>query len=393
MARRRNEEATMLDYETLKFVWWILVGALLVGFAITDGMDMGVGSLLPFVARTDTERRIAINTVGPHWDGNQVWFITAGGAIFAAWPAVYAAAFSGFYMAMLLVLFALFFRPVGFDYRSKIDNPTWRSAWDWGLFAGGAIPALIFGVAFGNLLQGVPFRLDELLRAHYQGSLLTALLPLLNPFALVAGVISLAMLTVHGAVWLQLRAADPVAGRAKAVAATLAPLVTVLFALAGVWLYFGIDGFRIVSEPAHDALPNPLGKDVARAAGAWFDIYGRFPVALAAPVIGLAGPLVTSLLARAERPGLAFVTSALGMTGIIGTAGLSMFPFVLPSSLDPKSSLTVWDASSSHLTLSVMFWAVVIFLPIVLAYTAWCYARMWGRVTADEIENRSHSAY
>ncbi len=383
----------MLDYETLKLVWWGLVGALLMGFAITDGMDMGVGTLLPFVGRTDTERRIAINTVGPHWDGNQVWFITAGGAIFAAWPAVYAAAFSGFYMAMLLVLFALFFRPVGFDYRSKIDNPTWRNAWDWGLFAGGAIPALIFGVAFGNLLQGVPFRLDELLRVHYQGSLLTALLPLLNPFALLAGVISLAMLAVHGGVWLQLRASGDVETRARAVVIRLAPVVTIAFALAGLWLWLGIDGYRIVSEPAHGALPDPLAKEVARAPGAWFDIYTSMPIAILAPALGLLGPLMTSALAGARRPAAAFVTSALGMVGIIATAGLSMFPFVMPSSLDPKSSLTIWDAPSSHLTLTVMFWAVVVFLPIVLGYTVWCYANMWGRVTADEIEARSHSAY
>ena len=263
----------MFDYATLKFIWWILVGALLIGFAITDGMDMGVGSLLPFVARSDTERRIAINTVGPHWDGNQVWFITAGGALFAAWPAVYAAAFSGFYMAMLLVLFALFFRPVGFDYRSKVDDSRWRSAWDWGLFLGGAIPALIFGVAFGNLLQGVPFQLDDMLRSHYQGNLLGALLPLLNPFALLAGLISLAMLTVHGGVWLQLRADDPVASRARSIVVKLAPVVAIAFALAGVWLWFGIDGYRIVCEPPHGDLPNPLDKQVVREAHAWFDIY------------------------------------------------------------------------------------------------------------------------
>ncbi|VFU16790.1 cytochrome d ubiquinol oxidase subunit II [Methylocella tundrae] len=383
----------MFDYETLRFIWWMLVGALLMGFAITDGMDMGVGSLLPFVARTDTERRIAINTIGPHWDGNQVWFITAGGALFAAWPAVYAAAFSGFYMAMLLVLFALFFRPVGFDYRSKIENPTWRNIWDWGLFAGGAIPALIFGVAFGNLLQGVPFYLDDLLRSHYQGSLLTALLPLLNPFALLAGVISLTMLVVHGAVWLQLRTADPVAARARGIAMGLAPLVTIAFAAAGVWLWFGVDGYRIVSAPPHGAFPNPLAKQVVRDAHAWFDIYRRMPVALIAPALGLCGPLATALLAKAGRPGLAFVTSALGMVGVIGSAGLSMFPFVMPSSIDLKSSLTIWDAASSHLTLTVMFWAVVILLPMVLAYTVWCYARMWGKVTAAEIESRSHSAY
>ena len=383
----------MFDYETLKFAWWILVGALLIGFAITDGMDMGVGSLLPFVARTDVERRIAINTVGPHWDGNQVWFITAGGALFAAWPAVYAAAFSGFYMAMMLVLFALFFRPVGFDYRSKIDDTRWRSAWDWGLFLGGAIPALIFGVAFGNLLQGVPFYLDDMLRSHYQGSLLGALLPLLNPFALLTGVISLAMLAVHGGVWLQLRADDPVASRSRAFVMKLSPFVALAFALAGVWLWFLVDGYRIVSEPPHGALPNPLGKQVVRAAHAWFDIYGRMPVAMIAPALGLAGPLLTALLAAARRPGLAFVTSALGMAGIIGSAGLSMFPFVMPSSLDPNSSLTIWDSSSSHLTLTVMFWAVLLLLPVVIGYTIWCYANMWGRVTAEEIDARSHSAY
>ena len=383
----------MFDYATLKFIWWILVGALLIGFAITDGMDMGVGSLLPFVARSDTERRIAINTVGPHWDGNQVWFITAGGALFAAWPAVYAAAFSGFYMAMLLVLFALFFRPVGFDYRSKVEDSRWRSAWDWGLFFGGAIPALIFGVAFGNLLQGVPFQLDDMLRSHYQGSLLGALLPLLNPFALLAGLISLAMLSVHGGVWLQLRADDPVASRARGFVVKLAPFVAIAFALAGVWLWFGIDGYRIVSEPPHGELPNPLDKQVVREAHAWFDIYGRMPIALIAPALGLAGPLVTALFAKARRPGLAFVSSALGMAGIIGSAGLSLFPFVMPSSLDPRSSLTIWDSASSNLTLSVMFWAVILLLPIVLAYTIWCYANMWGKVTAAEIDARSHSAY
>ncbi|SIS70899.1 cytochrome d ubiquinol oxidase subunit II [Insolitispirillum peregrinum] len=383
----------MLDYETLKLVWWVLVGTLLIGFAITDGMDMGVGSLLPFVARNDTERRIAINTVGPHWDGNQVWFITAGGAIFAAWPAVYAAAFSGFYMAMLLVLFALFFRPVGFDYRSKIDHPRWRSAWDWGLFIGGAVPALIFGVAFGNLLQGVPFRLDELLRVHYQGSLLTALLPLLNPFALLTGLLSLTMLTVHGGLWLQLRASGEVAERSRRLVRLLAPLVTLTFGLAGLWLWSAIDGYRIVAEPSHAALPNPLAKTVVRAAGAWFDIYHSQPLALLAPAVGLLAPLLTALLASARRPGLGFVTSALAMAGIIATAGLAMFPFIMPSSLDPNSSLTVWDAASSHKTLTVMFWAVVIFLPIVLAYTVWCYTRMWGRVTAEEINRNSHSAY
>ncbi|WP_422610591.1 cytochrome d ubiquinol oxidase subunit II [Pararhodospirillum photometricum] len=383
----------MLDYETLKLVWWLLVGVLLIGFAITDGMDMGVGMLLPFLGKEDTERRVIINTVGPHWDGNQVWLITAGGAIFAAWPIVYATAFSGFYMAMLLVLFALFFRPVGFDYRSKLPDPRWRTAWDWGLFAGGFVPALIFGVAFGNLLQGVPFRLDDMLRSHYEGSLFLALLPLLNPFALLCGVVSVAMLALHGATWLQLRTVDPLAGRARQAALILGAVVVVTFALAGVWVAFGIDGYRVVSQAAPGSLPDPLAKEVVRAPGAWLDVYGRMPLAVLAPAVGFLGAALAVLFSVAARPGLAFLSSALAQAGIILTAGFSMFPFIMPSSTHPGSSLTVWDSTSSHLTLSVMFWAVVIFLPLVLTYTVWCYSRMWGKVTVEEIKARSVSAY
>ena len=379
----------ILDYEVLKFIWWVLVGVLFIGFAVTDGMDMGVGTLLPFLGKRDEERRVIINTVGPHWDGNQVWLITAGGAIFAAWPAVYGAAFSGFYMAMLLVLFALFFRPVGFDYRSKIDDPTWRNAWDWGLFVGGAVPALIFGVAFGNLLQGVPFHLDEMLRAYYTGSFWG----LLNPFALVAGVISLAMLTMHGAVWLQLRTEQPIAGRAR-VWVKRAGLVTIVaFAVAGIWLAMGIDGFRIVSQPPLDAIANPLNKQVEIAAGAWLSNYTAYPWTLMFPILGFAGAALTIFFSVADRPGWGLLTSALCLTGIILTAGASMFPFIMPSVTNPASSLTAWDAVSSHHTLTVMFWAAVIFVPIILGYTSWTYYKMWRTVTVREIEQQAHSAY
>lgn len=379
----------ILDYETLKLVWWLLVGILLIGFVITDGFDMGAGALLPFLGKTDEERRVIINTVGPHWDGNQVWFITAGGAVFAAWPAVYAAAFSGFYIAMLLVLFALFFRPVGFDYRSKIADPRWRNTWDWGLFVGGAVPALLFGVAFGNLLLGVPFEHDELLRPTYTGSFFG----LLRPFALLAGVVSLSMLMMHGAVWLHLRAGSPVHERARK-ATVIAGLVLIAsFALAGVWLAMGVDGFRIVSQPALDALPNPLAKTVEIAEGAWLANYSTYPWMMIAPVLGLLGAALTILLALANRPGPGFVTSSLAMSGVILTAGFSMFPFVMPSNSVPNSSLTLWDASSSHLTLTVMFWAAMIFVPIILAYTTWTYRAMWGRVTVEHIREHDHDAY
>jgi cytochrome d ubiquinol oxidase subunit II len=379
----------ILDFETLKFIWWVLVGVLFIGFAVTDGMDMGVGTLLPFLGKNDDERRVIINTVGPHWDGNQVWLITAGGAIFAAWPLVYAAAFSGFYFAMLLALFALFFRPVGFDYRSKIADPRWRSAWDWGLFIGGAVPALVFGIAFGNLLQGVPFHLDEFLRPFYTGGFFG----LLNPFALLAGLISLGMLTMHGAIWLQLRTEEPIATRAKQWAKVTGLFTIGAFALAGIWLSIGIDGFRVVSMPELGATPNPLTKEVVIDPSAWLANYRDYPLTLLFPILGFAGLGGAVALSLQGRAGLGLIVSGLGITGIIMTAGAAMFPFIMPSSTMPNSSLIAWDATSSHLTLTVMFWAAAIFIPIILIYTTWTYRRMWRRVTVAEIKAQDSLAY
>jgi cytochrome d ubiquinol oxidase subunit II len=379
----------IFDYETLRLIWWVLIGALFIGFALTDGFDMGVGTLLPVLGRNDDERRVLINTIGPHWDGNQVWFILAGGAIFAAWPLVYAAAFSGFYFALLLVLFALILRPVGFEYRSKLPTAGWRRFWDWALFAGSTVPALVFGVAFGNLLLGVPFAFDADLRPHYSGSFFA----LLNPFALLAGIVSLSMLAMHGATYLLLRTEGPLQARARQ-AARLAALVAILvFALAGLWLSFGIEGYRITSSVVADAPSNPLAKTVEHAAGAWLGNYRTYPWMLLAPVLGFLGLSGVLLFSTARRAGLAFLSSALAVTGIILTAGFSLFPFVMPSSLSPASSLTVWDATSSRHTLMLMFWATVVFLPIVLAYTIWAYRAMRGKVTVEHIREQSRTAY
>ncbi len=379
----------MFDYETLKFVWWLLVGVLLLGFAVMDGHDMGVGTLLPFVAKDDVERRVVINTVGPHWDGNQVWFITGGGAIFAAWPLVYATAFSGFYWAMLAVLWALFFRPVGFDYRSKVNNPTWRAAWDWGLFVGGAVPALIFGVAFGNLLLGVPFHFQENLMPVYTGSFWA----LLNPFALLAGVVSLAMLTFHGANYLMIRTEGDIYARAKKASLLFGALMLVAFAAAGVWVSSGMNGYVITSAVDANALPNPLAKTVELQPGAWLANFQKQPLLWLVPGAGIIGGLLALLFAAKDRPGLAFIGSAIAELGVIGTAGVAMFPFVMPSSSDPKSSLTAWDSVSSHLTLEIMFWAALIFTPIIIAYTGWAYKVMSGKVTKAYIRSNERSAY
>jgi len=377
----------IFDYDTLKLIWWVLVGTLLIGFAVTDGFDLGVCALLPFVGRNDEERRVIINSIGPTWDGNQVWLITAGGAIFAAWPAVYAAAFSGLYIALLLVLFALFFRPVGFDYRSKVADPRWRSAWDWALFAAGFVPSLVFGVAFGNLLRGLPFHFDVSMRAYYEGSFFA----LLHPFALLAGVVSLAMLVMHGAVFLNLRTDGVIRQRAERAARSAALLFIVAFAAAGVWVST-MEGFRLAALPAADVASTILDKTVTMVPGGWLDNYGRYPAMTAAPVIALLGAvLVVYLIGR--RPGAAFLCSASALGGVILTAGFSLFPFLMPSSTYPSSSLTLWDATSSHLTLSWMFWAAMVFLPIVISYTVWVYRVMKGRVSLDYVRQQSDSLY
>ncbi len=380
----------MFDYESLKLIWWVLVGVLLIGFALTDGFDLGAAALLPFVGRDDPERRVVINTIAPHWDGNQVWLITAGGALFAAWPLVYAAAFSGFYWAMLLVLFALFVRPVGFDYRSKLDNTRWRQAWDWGLCVGAWIPSLVFGVAFGNLLLGVPFVFDESLRISYQGNFWQ----LLNPFGLLAGVVSLSMLTLHGGTWLMLRTEPLLAARARQAAMLCAGLFLLAFAGAGLWLWLGdIRGLVLASGLDTQAALNPLAKQVGSGNPGWLDNYGREPLTQLAPLLGLGGGLLALLAAWLRRGALAFLGSSLAIVGTLCTAGFALFPFVMPSSIDPVSSLTVWDAVSSRMTLGIMFVVACIFVPLILIYTLWSYAKMWGRVSTRQIDANPHGLY
>lgn len=380
-----------ISYDMLRVIWWLLLGVLLIGFAMTDGFDMGVGALLPFVGKTDVERRVVINTVGPVWEGNQVWFILGGGAIFAAWPPLYAVSFSGFYLAMFVVLAALIVRPVAFKYRSKRDGARWRMVWDWALFAGGAVPALIFGVAVGNVLQGVPFELTPDLFARYEGASYAKFAGLLNPFALLVGGVSLAMLLTHGAAWLSFKAEGNVAARARSIG-SVAGLVTIGgYMLAGLWLAFGIEGYAVISEVPANAPSNPLYSEVARTQS-WLVAYAERPWITLAPLLGLLGMVMAVLGLRAGREGSTLLWSKLGIFGAISSVGLTMFPFLLPSSIDLRSSLTVWDSSSSHQTLFVMLVATVIFMPIILAYTAWVYKVLWGKVTEADVTD-SHSAY
>lgn len=378
----------MFDYESLRLIWWVLIGVLLVGFAVTDGFDMGVAALSPVIGKSDTERRIMLNTIAPHWDGNQVWLITAGGALFAAWPLVYATSFSGFYFAMYATLAALWLRPLALDYRSKIEDPKWRKTWDYALCFSGTVPPIIFGVAFGNLLQGVPFELNEFMMSKYHGTFFA----LLNPFALLCGVLALMLFVMQGATWLQMKTTEELHSRARNVAQITGLIAITLFIIGGFWVQ-SIEGYVITSTLDTFADSNPLNKEVSLQVGAWMTNFETYPAMWAAPILGVAMPLLAVIASRFERAGFAFLFSSLSNAGVILTAGFAMFPFVMPSSLNPSHSLTMWDSTASELTLGLMTGVAAVMVPVILGYTSWTYYKMFGRLDKKHIEDNDVSAY
>lgn len=378
----------LITYDVLRVIWWVLLGVLLVGFAVTDGFDLGAMGLLRATAKTDVERRTAINSVGPVWEGNQVWLILGGGAIFAAWPQLYAVSFSGFYLAMFAVLVPLILRPVAFKFRSKREDAAWRNRWDWVLCITGLVPSLLFGVAVGNVLLGVPFRLGDDMRIYYDGTFFG----LLTPFALLAGLVSLSMILMHGASWLVFKTEGEVSDRAARYGAIFAVLTTVLFAAAGVWMALGLNGYVITSEINPVGPSNPMNKTAAVVAGAWMANFKAYPVLWLVPGIGLVMPLVVALALRSRKEWLGLLGSGLAIAGIILSVGCAMFPMILPSTVDPRFSLTVWDSSSSHVVLFIMLVCALIFIPLILAYTSWVYAVLRGKVDAMAIiTGKGHS--
>ncbi len=379
-----------VDYEILRIIWWALLGVLLIGIAVMDGFDMGVAFLNPLLGKTDEENRVMINTIAPVWDGNQVWLITGGGAIFAAWPLVYATAFSGFYIAMFLVLVSLILRPVSLEYRNKFEGGA-RKAWDWALFMSGLVPPLVFGVAFGNLFVGTPFEFDVMKVPHYRDGFLMGFLHLLNPFSLLCGLVSVAMHAAHGAIFLNAKTTGPVKEKAQKVVPIAYGIWLLLFVIGGYWVS-QLNGYTITSAAAVDVVSNPTIKQVALVKGVWLKNYLSMPILFAIPVLGIVSALATIALAK-SRPVTAFVTSGLTVAMTITTAGVALFPFLMTSKLNPNHSLTVWDASSSPLTLWVMTIVAVIFVPIVLSYTGWAYAIMREAINEKYIRDNSHELY
>ena len=371
--------STLLDYGTLRIIWWLIVGVLLMGFAITDGFDLGVGASFTFLGRTDAERRTVLASVEPVWEGNQVWFVLGGGAAFAAWPLLYAISFSGLYLAMFLVLVALILRPVGFAYRDKLTDARWRSGWDLALTLGGGIPALLFGVAFANLFLGIPFHFDTLQRPVVTGSFFS----LLHPFALLGGIVSLSMFILHGNAYAFLKVGEPMAARARRAGRVASLIFLAAFLAAGLWVYAALVGYEITSVVDRAGPSDPTLKTVALVAGAWLNNYRHWPWMWIAPASAVLGALAAHMLLRAQRRVGAFAASVVVQAGTILTGGFALFPFLLPSSTFPNQSLTVWDASSSAKTLLIMLGAVTVFLPIILAYTGWVYRVLRGRLTLE----------
>lgn len=320
----------------LNSIWFILIAILYIGYFILDGFDLGVGILHPFVAKNDTERRVIINSVGPHWDGNEVWLISAGGATFAAFPNWYATLFSGFYLPLFLMLVALIIRGVAFEFRSKDENPRWRSLWDWAIFAGSIIPALLWGVAFANIVRGVPIDASQ----NYTGGFWN----LLNPFALVAGVLSTLAFTLQGALFLTLKTEDPIKSRIQAM--TLRIWIPSALALIALVVYSNFE------------------TDILTKSGLTPGIV---------PIVAMFVSFITGYFVYRKQNRWAFAMSALVIALTISTVFLQLFPRVMVSSLNPDWSLTIYNASSSPYTLQVMTTIALILVPLMLAYQGWTY--------------------
>lgn len=370
----------------LTVVWWLLLGVLLMGLAIMVGMDMGVGTLLRFVGRNDDERRVALNIIGPHWDGNQVWFILGGGAIFAAWPLVYATAFSGFYIVMLLLLWSMIVRPLGFEYRSKMPSPRWRNAWDWTLFLSGALPMLIYGAAIGNVLQGVPFHFDWRLTSYYTGSFWE----LLNPFAVLCGLTSVALSIYMGGTTLMRSAEMGLALRARKAALIGGGVFLVLFVVGGFWAA-NLDGYELVKQPGAGVPQTPLQQVVERSPGGMLANYSAHPVLWLLPILAVVSVLLGMMALGVRQRILAWWLGALGWIGVIGTAGAAMFPFLMPSVTHPSHSLTVWNSGASTLTQGWMLGFTIVFIPLILAYTSWAFWVMRGKVSVKQVQSDDHA--
>ncbi len=394
--------------DVLQVVSWLVVGVLIFLVAATVGSDFGVGILSKFVGKTDYEKRAVINVSAPTWDGSQVWFITAGGAIFAIWPQVYATSFSGLYIAILLVLWGLFLRPPAFEYRKKVDNDQWRSTWDWMLLLGSVIPMVVMGVAVGNLFLGFPIAYDETARliygdisnGHYQSMWIT-LFGLLTPFALLFGVFALNMAIMHGSTYCKLRTSGVLRDRFRAITNVATMVYIALFVVAATWLIF-IPGYQYTANAGlthmSDALHHPWDSGTITSQYSWYYNFCQAHIWMwFAPIMAVVGAIMIIKFNKQDKDWSAFLASLVSILGAVLTVGFALFPFIMVStSGNHQFSLTVWNASSSQNSLIGILVAAALILPIVFSYTFFVYYKMWAngrRISAEEVEANSHDMY
>ena len=378
----------IIDYATLKLCWFSLIGVLFTGFAITGGSDLGVCALLPFIGKNDLEKRIALNSIGPSWEGNQVWFITAVGAIFAAWPLVYAALFSSLYGLIFILLIPLILRPPGLDYRSKLQYPAWRKIWDCSLFLSGLLPLLLLGAIIANLFLGVPFYYDNTLLPHTQTFFFSSLL---NPYTFLLSISGASLLLLQGTLFLQSKTTEILQNRAKKIAKMLSLAFLITFPIAWYWTLYLIPGFSIVSIPALNTAITPLAKTCIKAAGLWQTHYQTYPLGYFIPFTVILMVGFAWLFSTLKRPKLALCFNSFAIAASLATLSFTLFPFILPSSISPSHSLTLWDAAASHRTLLWMLAVSVLLVPIILSYTLWAFRVMRGPITTDSIAKQHHT--
>ncbi|QJC28619.1 cytochrome d ubiquinol oxidase subunit II [Enterobacteriaceae endosymbiont of Plateumaris consimilis] len=379
----------MLDYNILCIIWWFLIGILVIGFLITDGLDMGVGILLFIIGKNNLERRMMINSIAPHWDGNQVWLITVGGALFAAWPIVYATLFSSFYIVMIIMLLSLFLRPVGFEYRSKIKNNKWQNICDILISIGSIVPPFIIGIAMGNLLKGIPFYIDKYFYIHSTLNFLN----LFNIFSIIISITSLTMFINQASTYLQLRINDKyISYKAYIITQISSIILIIFFILSFINTIFYIKGYKFNLLIINNIM-DLNKKEILHTYGSWFSNFQTHHYLLIIPLICLILPIGTIIYSQFKNKIMTFICSSLTITFVVFTIGITMFPFIVPSSIIPSHSLTMWNAASSKLTLSVMLYAAIIFVPIVLSYTIWCYKKMFFLITKEEIKKNTNNYY
>lgn len=381
----------MIDYAVLKIIWWVIIGAILIVYASTSGFDAGVTIIMPFLKK-ESNRRVLLNTSAPVWDGNQTWIIFAGGGLFVVWPVVYATAFSGLYFLMFFILWALYLRPPGYDYRGKLPSRRWQRFWDWALFTSGIVPVFIFGVAFGNCLIGFPFHFNAAtFRDYYTGGLAS----LFNGFSVLSGLAAVFMVIMHGAAYIQRRTEGELRELGRKLHYIFAVLLLFAFSLAGYLVMYHVNGYVLVSTPK-DATLYPLNSVVIQKVGAWIDSYSIYPWKFFGPLMAYLG-IFLSLWANYVRwHTFCFWASALSIAGMIGTIGFTLFPFIMPSTTNPDQSLTVWNATSSQYALNIMLYVGVILLLIILAYKIYTYYTLWSKkktLTFEDIEKDPHTFY